>query len=79
MAGSATARGTYAHIVGNGTAEDARSNAHTLDWSGNAWFAGKVSAGTTASPANPAAANDLTTKAYVDGLVGNIETLLAAI
>ena len=32
---------TYAHIVGNGTS-DARSNAHTLDWSGNAWYAGTV-------------------------------------
>lgn len=32
---------TYAHIVGNGTS-DARSNAHTLDWSGNAWFAGTI-------------------------------------
>ena len=34
--------GTYAHIVGNGTKETKRSNAHTLDWSGNAWFAGTV-------------------------------------
>ena len=34
--------GTYAHIVGNGTKETARSNAHTLDWSGNAWYAGTV-------------------------------------
>ena len=33
---------TYAHIVGNGTSEYALSNAHTLDWSGNAWFAGTV-------------------------------------
>ena len=33
---------TYAHIVGNGTSDTARSNAHTLDWNGNAWFAGKV-------------------------------------
>ena len=32
----------YAHIVGNGTTNDARSNAHTLDWSGNAWYAGTV-------------------------------------
>ena len=32
----------YAHIVGNGTDEDTRSNAHTLDWDGNAWFAGDV-------------------------------------
>ena len=34
--------GWYAHIVGNGTDDDKRSNAHTLDWSGNAWFAGDV-------------------------------------
>ena len=32
----------YAHIVGNGESDNARSNAHTLDWSGNAWFAGTV-------------------------------------
>ena len=35
----------YAHIVGNGTNESARSNAHTLDWDGNAWFAGNVYVG----------------------------------
>ena len=35
-------RGTYAVIVGNGTSDTKRSNAHTLDWSGNAWFAGTV-------------------------------------
>lgn len=33
---------SYAHIVGNGTSSSARSNAHTLDWSGNAWYAGTV-------------------------------------
>lgn len=33
---------TYAHIVGNGDSDTARSNAHTLDWSGNAWFAGTI-------------------------------------
>lgn len=43
----ATERGNYAHIVGNGTSIDARSNAHTLDWSGNAWFAGDVYVGST--------------------------------
>ena len=32
----------FAHIVGNGTSDVARSNAHTLDWDGNAWFAGAV-------------------------------------
>lgn len=35
-------RGKYAHIVGNGTSDDNRSNAHTLDWDGNAWYAGYV-------------------------------------
>ena len=35
------ATNTYAHIVGNGD-NITRSNAHTLDWSGNAWFAGTV-------------------------------------
>ena len=32
---------TYAEIVGNGAALE-NSNAHTLDWSGNAWYAGTV-------------------------------------
>lgn len=32
----------YAHIVGNGTSDTACSNAHTLDWEGNAWYAGTV-------------------------------------
>ena len=37
----------YAHIVGNGTGNTKRSNAHTLDWSGNAWYAGNVYVGGT--------------------------------
>ena len=37
--------GKYAHIVGNGTSNSDRSNAHTLDWDGNAWFLGDVSVG----------------------------------
>lgn len=43
----AVARTLHAHIVGNGTGTDARSNAHTLDWDGNAWFAGDVYVGST--------------------------------
>lgn len=38
---------TSAHIVGNGTERNTRSNAHTLDWSGNAWFAGDIYTGST--------------------------------
>lgn len=32
-------------VVGNGNASVARSNAATIDWDGNAWFAGNVSVG----------------------------------
>lgn len=32
-------------VVGNGNASIARSNAATIDWDGNAWFAGNVSVG----------------------------------
>ena len=37
----------YAHIVGNGKdyEDELRSNAHTLDWEGNAWFAGGIQVG----------------------------------
>lgn len=51
----------YAHIVGNGEDEDNRSNAHTLDWQGNAWYAGKLS-----QEGTPTENKDLTTKKYVD-------------
>ena len=37
----------YAHIVGNGTKEEQRSNAHTLDWNGNAWYQGTIKVGGT--------------------------------
>lgn len=39
----------YAHIVGNGTSKRKRSNAHTLDWEGNAWYAGDVINGNNVS------------------------------
>lgn len=51
----------YAHIVGNGTDEDTRSNAHTLDWDGNAWYAGKLS-----QEGTPTDSKDLITKKYFD-------------
>lgn len=37
-----TARGAYVEIVGKGTANDARSNARTLDWNGNETIAGTL-------------------------------------
>ena len=53
--------GKYAHIVGNGTDGDKRSNAHTLDWNGNAWYAGKLS-----QEGTPTEDKDLVTKKYFD-------------
>lgn len=38
-------RGNYAEIVGNGTSENARSNARTLDWAGNESLAGGLTLG----------------------------------
>lgn len=54
---------TYAHIVGNGESEDARSNAHTLDWDGNAWFAGNIKIGGTGQ--TDTAASLIATQNYV--------------
>lgn len=58
--------GTYAHIVGNGyfdtnSNKEIYSNAHTLDWNGNGWYAGKVTVGTA-----PTENMDVATKQYVD-------------
>lgn len=65
--GSAAIRGKYAHIVGNGTSNNARSNAHTLDWQGNGWFAGSVFTG--GSGQDDATAKKLATEGYVDEVV----------
>ena len=51
----------YAHIVGNGTLETNRSNAHTVDWDGNGWYAGKLT-----QEGTPTEEKDLATKKYVD-------------
>lgn len=66
-------RGNYVRIVGNGTADDARSNAHTLDWSGNAWFNGTVKVGGTSQ--DDENAKELATQEYV---VEQILAMLAA-
>lgn len=38
---------TTIHIVGNGTSNENRSNAHIIEDTGNAWFAGEVYVGST--------------------------------
>lgn len=46
---SAESRGTYVEIVGNGTGNNSRSNARTLDWSGNEQIAGTLRIGSTST------------------------------
>ena len=60
--------GKYAHIVGNGTKSNARSNAHTLNWDGTAWFAKTVKVGGTNQ--DDANAKTLATTEYVDNKFG---------
>ena len=50
-----------ADIVGNGTDNNNRSNAYSLDWEGNGTFAGRITIGT-----NPSNDMDVATKKYVD-------------
>ena len=55
----------YAHIVGNGT-DNKRSNAHILDWSGNAWFAGDVYIKSNSGTNKDNGSKKLATEEYVD-------------
>ena len=63
------AAGKYAHIVGNGTSNKTRSNAHTIDWSGNTWFKGAIKIGGVGY--DDESAKELATKDYVGTLVGD--------
>ena len=63
---------TSAHIVGNGSRYSNKSNAHTLDWQGNAWFAGDVYTGSTSGTNKDDGSKKLATEEYVINLVGGI-------
>lgn len=58
--------GLLAHIVGNGKDLSSRSNAHTLDWSGNAWYAGDVYVGSTSGTNKDEGSKKLATEEYVN-------------
>ena len=60
----------YLYIVGNGTSDEDRSNAHTLDWDGNAWYAGSITAGVNTTDDD----NDLVlvTKGYLKQYIAEI-------
>lgn len=59
-------QGKYVHIVGNGWNENNRSNAHTLDWNGNAWYQGDVYVG---GEDQDNGAKKLATEEYVDNAI----------
>ena len=60
---------TYADIIGNGTSNTARSNAATVDWSGNAWFAGDVYTGSTSGTNKDDGSKKLATEEYVNSSI----------
>ena len=59
----------YADIIGNGTSNTARSNAATVDWSGNAWFAGDVYTGSTSGTNKDDGSKKLATEEYVNNSI----------
>lgn len=60
-----------AHIVGNGTSSTKKSNAHTIDWDGNAWFAGDVYIKSTSGTNKDAGSKKLATEEYVTSSITN--------
>ena len=64
--------GKYAFVVGNGYDIGGASNAHTLDWQGNGWYAGKLTVGS-----NPTGNMDVATKQYVDNHVPDLSGYVA--
>ena len=56
----------YAHIVGNGTSENERSNLHIIDAIGNAWYQGDVYTGSTSGTNKDEGSKKLATEEYVN-------------
>ena len=57
---------TYAHIVGNGLSDTECSNAHTLDWNGNAWYQGDIYIGSTSGINKDEGSKKLATEEFVN-------------
>lgn len=67
---SQDSRGTYVEIVGNGTDDSNRSNARTLDWSGNERLAGSLTLGADTQ-------NEVTVSAQQIAALSNLVTQLS--
>ena len=73
-AGSIATRGDYVHIIGNGTGDNARSNAATVKWNGEAWFAGDIYVGSTSGTNKDNGSKKLATEDYVTTAINNAIT-----
>ena len=62
-------------IIGNGGGDKDKSNAHTLDWTGNAWFAGDVYVHSTSGTNKDAGSKKLATEEYVEANGGKINSI----
>ena len=65
--------GVYADVIGNGASSSKRSNAVTVDWSGNAWYAGNVYVGSTSGTNKDGGSKKLATEEYVNNTAANID------
>ena len=63
---STTSKGQYVNVIGNGESSTSRSNAHTLDWDGNAWFSGDVYTGSTSGTNKDEGSKKLATEDFVN-------------
>jgi hypothetical protein len=72
---------SYAHVVGNGTSpeDQDRSNAHTLDWGGNAWYAGDVYVGSNSGKNHDEGSKKLATEEYAEGLVNDLSAYVGTL
>lgn len=76
---AASDRGTYVEIIGNGTDDNTRSNARTLDWNGNEALAGSLTLGMNTQDETSISANELKKikeTSYVEDVQINGESIL---
>lgn len=62
-----------AFVIGNGTSTSSRSNAHTLDWDGNAWYSGDVYVGSTSGRNKDEGSKKLATEEFVSSKIAEAE------
>ena len=68
----------FLHIAGNGV-DSVRSNAYTLDWDGNGWFAGDVYTGSTSGKNKDEGSKKLATEEYVLNSIPTMDAIYEAI